>query len=300
MGDRSTTVWIGNIPDGLTKEEIEENFKQAGTVKYCSLGKGGTGKVEYSTAAEAKRAIEMFNGTEINGSALHVDPWTGGGSGGASGRSGGESAGEDVEAFILSSGMDERAAGALREEAPAVQKRVVARGSLADARNPSAAVMCRIRDAKSGGGGNGGGNSFGGNPMMQMFQKMAGGGAGKSWGNGNGSKSWGNQDRSTTIWIGNIPEGITQEELAENFKQAGTIKKTNLTKGRTGIIEYTSADEAQKAITMFNGSEVNGSALHVDAWTKKQGGSGGSKSWGGNSWSSAQGGTKAALVDQVK
>merc|ERR1740121_1240717 len=92
--DRSTTVWIGNVPEGLTKEEIEENFKQAGTVKYCSLGKGGTGKVEYSTAAEAKQAISMFNGTEINGATLHVDPWTGGGSGGASGGSGGESAGE--------------------------------------------------------------------------------------------------------------------------------------------------------------------------------------------------------------
>merc|ERR1712039_629671 len=100
--------------------------------------------------------------------------------------------------------------------------------------------------------------------MMEMFQKMAGGGG------GNGRKSWGPQDRSTTVWVGNIPEGLTQEELAENFKQAGPIKKTNLTKGRTGIIEYASAEAAQKAITMFNGSEVNGSALHVDVWTKKQ------------------------------
>merc|ERR1711972_1145753 len=108
-----------------------------------------------------------------------------------------------------------------------------------------------------------------------MLQQMAGGGAGKFGGSDNGSKSWKSQDwklqdRSTTIWVGNIPEGITQEELGENFKMAGTIKKTNLTKGRTGIIQYTTAAEAQKAITMFNGAEVNGSALHVDAWTKKE------------------------------
>merc|ERR1712187_660983 len=111
--------------------------------------------------------------------------------------------------------------------------------------------------------------------MMAMFQQMkGGGGGGKSWG-GSGGKSWGGgkggqpRDRSTTVWVGNIPAGLTQEEIAENFGQAGTIKKTNLTKGGTGIIEFSTAAEAKQAISMFNGSEVNGSALHVDAWTGK-------------------------------
>merc|ERR1712083_279618 len=107
---------------------------------------------------------------------------------------------------------------------------------------------------------------------------MKGGGGGKGFaGNSSGGGKGGGQprDRSTTVWIGGIPEGITQEEIAENFKQAGTIKKANLTKGRTGIIEYATAAEAQQAITMFNGSDINGSKLHVDSWTGKDGGAGG-------------------------
>merc|ERR1712083_259160 len=109
---------------------------------------------------------------------------------------------------------------------------------------------------------------------MQMFQMMKGGGGwgGKSGGGWGGKRGggWGaNKDRSTTIWVGNIPEGITQEEIAENFKQAGTVVKANLTKGRTGIIQYATAAEAKQAITMFNGSDVGGSTLHVDEWTSK-------------------------------
>merc|ERR1712039_339185 len=102
-----------------------------------------------------------------------------------------------------------------------------------------------------GGGGKGGGGGWGGK-----------GGGGNSWGGGK-------KDPSKTIWIGNIPEGISQEELEENFKQAGKVTKANLTKGRTGIIQYSTAAEAKQAIAMFNGSEVNGVALHVDEWTGK-------------------------------
>merc|ERR1712060_511459 len=77
-------------------------------------------------------------------------------------------------------------------------------------------------------------------------------------------------DPSKKVWVGNIPEGITQEEIAENFKQAGTVVKASLTtKTRTGIIHYSTAAEAKQAIAMFNGSEVGGATLHVDEWTGK-------------------------------
>merc|ERR1712083_366128 len=98
--------WVGNIPEGLSPEELSENFKQAGTVKKANFMKGNTACIEYSTADEVQQAITMFNGADVNGSALHVDVWTGGG---GSGRSGGGSGGSaapastDVEEFIMSS-----------------------------------------------------------------------------------------------------------------------------------------------------------------------------------------------------
>lgn len=82
--------------------------------------------------------------------------WGGAGAGGA--------APEEVEEFITSSGLDERAADAFRGCNPDVQRIVLDRGGLEDARNPSSAVLGRIKDAQSlcsqggfGGGGGGGG-----------------------------------------------------------------------------------------------------------------------------------------------
>merc|ERR1712151_703041 len=114
--------------------------------------------------------------------------------------------------------------------------------------------------------------------MMQMFQMMKGGGGwggkgGGSWGGkggGGGGGGWKQKDPSKTVWVGNIPEDISQEEIAENFKQAGKVVKENrTTKTRTGIIQFSTAAEAKQAITMFNGSEVGGATLHVDEWTGK-------------------------------
>jgi len=58
----------------------------------------------------------------------------------------------EVEVFIATNGLDERAAKAIREEAPHIQSIVIQRGGCADTGNPSATVLGRIRDAQKGGG----------------------------------------------------------------------------------------------------------------------------------------------------
>ena len=61
----------------------------------------------------------------------------------------------------------------------------------------------------------------------------------------------------------------SREELEENFGSAGKIIFCRLTsKTHTGIIEYSTVEEKQTAISMFNGSDVGGALLHVDEWTK--------------------------------
>lgn len=54
----------------------------------------------------------------------------------------------EVEAFIQENELDRRAADALAGSPPEVQQYVVSRGSLRDARNPSAALLSRLRDAR--------------------------------------------------------------------------------------------------------------------------------------------------------
>lgn len=57
---------------------------------------------------------------------------------------------DDVEEFIKTNEVDGRAAQDLRDCPPAVQQAVLTRGDLRSARNPSSALLARIRDAKAG------------------------------------------------------------------------------------------------------------------------------------------------------
>jgi len=74
---------------------------------------------------------------------------------------------EELDEFLRKSGVDDRAAQALRSEDEKTKRAVLDRGDMADCRNPSASLMARIRVAKEGGtfgggGGGGGGGAFGG------------------------------------------------------------------------------------------------------------------------------------------
>merc|ERR1719247_2035037 len=68
----------------------------------------------------------------------------------------------DVEDCLFKNNVDENAANDLRGCPPEVQARVIDRGSISSARNPSAALIARIKesrkevDASGGDGGRGG------------------------------------------------------------------------------------------------------------------------------------------------
>ncbi len=73
------------------------------------------------------------------------------------------------------------------------------------------------------------------------------------------------------LYIGNLPYNITEDELKEHFSGAGTIESVSIItdkfSGRSkgfGFVEMSSDEEAQKAIEMFNESEVGGRNIIVD------------------------------------
>mmetsp|Transcript_29273 Transcript_29273/g.83185 ORF Transcript_29273/g.83185 Transcript_29273/m.83185 type:complete len:298 (-) Transcript_29273:185-1078(-) len=69
----------------------------------------------------------------------------------------GDPTSQDIDDFIRSNDVDERAANDLRSCSGEIQRKVLSRGELSTARNPSAAVLARIRDARSSPSGGGGG-----------------------------------------------------------------------------------------------------------------------------------------------
>jgi RNA recognition motif-containing protein len=87
---------------------------------------------------------------------------------------------------------------------------------------------------------------------------------------------------STKLYVGNLSFKTTGEDLQELFGQAGTVETANVVTDREsgfsrgfGFVEMASSDEAQAAITQFNGAELDGRALTVNEARPREERSGG-------------------------
>jgi RNA recognition motif-containing protein len=75
-----TKLFVGNLDYSVTDAELDEHFRQAGDVvstkvisdKYSGRSRG-FGFVEYGSAEEAQKAIDMFHGKEFKGRNLVVN-----------------------------------------------------------------------------------------------------------------------------------------------------------------------------------------------------------------------------------
>ena len=76
---------------------------------------------------------------------------------------------------------------------------------------------------------------------------------------------------SKKLFVGSIPYSITEDKLREHFAQAGNIesailildKVTGRSKG-FGFVEFSTDEEAEKAIEMFNEKDFDGRNLIVN------------------------------------
>ena len=99
----SMKLYVGNLSFQTSSDDLQELFAQAGTVESASVvedretGRSrGFGFVEMASKEEGEKAIEQFNGKELNGRNLNVnearpreDRGGGGGRGGFGGNRGG-------------------------------------------------------------------------------------------------------------------------------------------------------------------------------------------------------------------
>ncbi|EGG15627.1 RNA-binding region RNP-1 domain-containing protein [Cavenderia fasciculata] len=73
--NKSLEVFVGNLPQGTSKDEIFSLFEEAGTVANVKvMDKGGrvAAFVEFGSEQEATKALE-WNNTDFNGSTIRVD-----------------------------------------------------------------------------------------------------------------------------------------------------------------------------------------------------------------------------------
>ncbi len=75
----------------------------------------------------------------------------------------------------------------------------------------------------------------------------------------------------TKLYVGNLPFGVTSQELGELFSQAGEVVSANIITDRFsgqsrgfGFVEMGNDDAAQKAINQFNEFQMKGRSLKVN------------------------------------
>jgi RNA recognition motif-containing protein len=64
------------------------------------------------------------------------------------------------------------------------------------------------------------------------------------------------------VYIGHLPQDITDQELGDIFRTYGQINKLDLKIG-FAFVEYQNAQDAEDAIRDLNGREIKGSAITI-------------------------------------
>lgn len=99
----------------------------------------------------------------------------------------------------------------------------------------------------------------------------------------------------TKLYVGNLSYNSTEDDLKSLFSQAGTVTSVDVIKDReTGrskgfaFVEMSSPSEAEQAIKLFNGYELDRRALKVNPARPKEdrgySGGGGSRGGGGGGY----------------
>merc|ERR1711911_288951 len=82
--------------------------------------------------------------------------------------------------------------------------------------------------------------------------------------------------KMTSVFVGNIPYGVTEDQLKDIFGEAGSVvsfrivhdRETGRSKG-FGFYEYQDPSSAQHAMRDLNGYELNGRTLRVDTANRR-------------------------------
>jgi len=188
----ASTVWIGNLPQGIGYLQLQRHMSTAGQCKWVHVGQSGKGFAVFASPKDAKNAISALNGSLLSGAWIAVDSYS-------------------------------------RSE----QGKVTSKTSL-------------------------GKHRVWGKPKASLPQKSKSGpqGARKI------------RNTSGTVWLGDLPTGVTYQEVQNHMNQAGTCKRVQLTYGQTGWALFADAQEAQTAILSLNGTLLNGAVISVDAYNK--------------------------------
>jgi len=90
---------------------------------------------------------------------------------------------------------------------------------------------------------------------------------------GQPNQNWRKGNPTKMVWVGNLAEGTTFQDLLAHAQQAGKPRWAEVfsEKGKgTGAVGFASAAEVATAVAALQGTFLNGHEIQVDLWEKPQ------------------------------
>ena len=69
-------IWVGGLPDGTSESDFKEVAQQVGGIESLVFKSGKSGRISFTSKADATAAISALNGAVLNGTRIQADVWT--------------------------------------------------------------------------------------------------------------------------------------------------------------------------------------------------------------------------------
>ncbi|XP_035190535.1 nucleolin isoform X2 [Oxyura jamaicensis] len=253
------TLFVKNLPYRLTEEEMKNVFENAVEVRLV-LNKEGSSKgmayVEFKTEAEADKALEEKQGTEIDGRAMVID-YTGEKSQQENQKGGGERESKTLIVNNLSYAASEETLQELFKKASSIK---MPQNNQGRPKGYAFVEFTTAEDAKEA--LNSCNNTeIEGRAIRLEFSSPA-------WQKGNTNARGGFNQQSKTLFVRGLSEDTTEETLRESFEgsisaRIVTDRDTGSSKG-FGFVDFSSPEDAKAAKEAMEDGEIDGNKVTLD------------------------------------
>uniref|UniRef100_A0A8C3PTV1 Nucleolin n=1 Tax=Calidris pygmaea TaxID=425635 RepID=A0A8C3PTV1_9CHAR len=253
------TLFVKNLPYRLTEDEMREVFENAQEIRIV-MNKDGNSKgmayIQFKTEAEANKALEEKQGTEVDGRAMVID-FTGEKSHQDHQKGGGEKESKTLIVNNLSYAATEETLQELFKKASSIKMPQNNQG------RPKGYAFVEFSTAEDAREALNSCNNteIEGRAIRLEFSAPA-------WQKGNMNARGGFNQQSKTLFVRGLSEDTTEETLRESFEgsisaRIVTDRDTGSSKG-FGFVDFSSPEDAKAAKEAMEDGEIDGNKVILD------------------------------------
>ncbi|NXG81058.1 NUCL protein, partial [Baryphthengus martii] len=253
------TLFVKNLPYRVTEDEMREVFENALEIRIVMNKEGnskGMAYIEFKTEADANKALEEKQGTEIDGRAMVID-FTGEKSHQDHQKGGGDRESKTLIVNNLSYAASEETLQELFKKASSIKMPQTNQG------RPKGYAFVEFpttEDAKEAL------NSCNNTEIEGRAIRLEFSSPG--WQKGNTNARGGFNQQSKTLFVRGLSEDTTEETLRESFEgsisaRIVTDRDTGSSKG-FGFVDFSSAEDAKAAKEAMEDGEIDGNKVILD------------------------------------